>query len=98
VAETWPCNVCGEEVDEATSSVCTSCNERYHLNQRQDRPGKDCGSVWINDELLALEFACQRCLDAAEPGELAPRIQKPEKPKPRVLRPRLGRRRYRKRA
>jgi hypothetical protein len=81
------CAVCGELVDERTSSVCNSCGERFHLNQRNDQPGKDCGAVWVNDQYLALEFACQRCLD----GEVAP-----APPKPRVIRPRL--RRYRKRA
>ena len=45
-------------------------------------------AVWINDQYLALEFACQRCPD----GESAP------PPKPRVLRPQVRRRRYRRRA
>ena len=83
------CTVCGEAVDERTSSVCNACGERFHLNQRNDRPGKDCGAVWVNDQYMALEFACQRCLDGREPS--APG-------KPRVLRPRIGRRRYRRRA
>jgi hypothetical protein len=67
--------------------VCNSCGERFHLNQRNDQPGKDCGAVWVNDQYLALEFACQRCLD----GETAATA-----PKPRAITPRL--RRYRKRA
>lgn len=89
MGEPWSCVVCGEAVDESTSSVCDSCGERFHLNQRNDRPGKDCGAVWINDQYLALEFACQRCL---RPDAPAP------PPKPRILRPRLHRRRYRKRS
>ena len=88
MAEPMTCTVCGEEVDEGTSSLCNFCGERFHLNQRNDRPGKDCGEVWINEQYLALEFACQRCLDGGEPAP----------PPPRVLRPRVGRRRYRKRA
>lgn len=82
------CTVCNEEVDEKTSSVCNSCGDRFHLNPRNDKPGKDCGTVWVNDQYLALEFACQRCLEAAEP-QVAP--------KPRVIRPETRRRRYRKR-
>jgi len=88
VAEALRCVVCGEEVDERSSSVCNSCGERFHLNQRNDQPGKDCGIVWISDQYLALEFACQRCLDSAE--QASPQM-------PRVLRPDIGRRRYRKR-
>lgn len=89
MAESWSCVVCGEAVDDRDSSVCNCCGERYHLNQRNDRPGKDCGAVWINEQYLALQFACQRCLGAG--GSAPP-------PKPRILRPRLGRRRYRRRA
>ena len=88
MAETLTCVVCGEEVDERTSSVCHYCGDRFHLNQRNDTEGKDCGNVWINEQFLALEFACQRCLADDEPESA---------PKPRVLRQRTGRRRYRKR-
>lgn len=88
MAEALRCTVCDEAVDERDSSLCNSCGERYHLNQRNDRPGKDCGTVWINDQYLALEFACQRCLDS-EPSSTPSQS--------RVLQPRIGRRRYRKR-
>jgi hypothetical protein len=89
VAEDLRCTICGEAADERDSSVCNSCGERFHLNQRNDRPGKDCGTVWIDDRYLALEYACQRCLDGETPP--APPL------KPRLLRPRVGPRRYRKR-
>lgn len=85
------CIVCGEQVDERTSSVCNFCGERFHLNQRNDQPGKDCGAVWIDEQYLALEFACQRCLG----GSTAP--AEPAKPSALGGRPRVGRRRYRKR-
>ena len=62
--QTYSCTVCLEHVDDSNSSECNGCGERYHLNQRNDRPGKDCGDVWINDETLALEFGCQTCIDA----------------------------------
>jgi hypothetical protein len=72
--------------------VCSNCGERFHLNHRNDQPGKDCGAVWVSDQHLALEFACQRCLD----GDDSPPVGAP--PRPRVLRPKLGRRRYRRRS
>lgn len=84
------CTVCGEPADEKWSAVCNNCGERFHLNQRNDVPGKDCGAVWIDERYLALEFACQRCLDVDNAA--------PERSKPRVLRPRVGRKRYRKRS
>lgn len=43
-------------------AFCDSCGKPYHLNQRSDLPGDDCGQVWINEEHLGLEFACNRCL------------------------------------
>jgi hypothetical protein len=87
------CIVCGEPVDETNSFICNGCGGRYHLNQRSDRPGKDCGDVWINEQYLALEFGCANCLSGARGP--APR----EVPSPRrfrVTRPRAIRRRYRK--
>ncbi len=89
MAEVRRCVVCGEPVDEKSSSICTSCGEPFHLNQRNDQPGKDCGAVWINEQHLGLEFACQRCIDGSPPAQ-PPR-------KPQVRRPRIGQRRYRKR-
>lgn len=89
MSEQQSCCVCGEAVDESNSSICNGCGERFHLNQRNDREGKDCGTVWVNELYLALQFACQRCLDPSEPAE---------PPKPQIRRPRIGRRRYRKRA
>lgn len=90
MVETIVCTVCGKSADDTSSAVCNNCGERFHLNQRNDVPGKDCGAVWIDERFLALEFACQRCLDgdsgAAEPS------------KPRLIVPRGGRRRYRKRS
>ena len=62
------CVVCTEELTETTEAWCGQCGESYHLNQRSDMPGKDCGSVWINEEHLALEFTCSNCLNPAPPG------------------------------
>jgi hypothetical protein len=59
--------VCREAVEQHTEAICSSCGEIYHLNQRTDLPGKDCGQVWINEEHLALEFACDTCLNPPAP-------------------------------
>ena len=70
------CDICGEPADAANSAVCNTCSLRFHLRLRNDAEGKDCGEVWINEQFLALEFACFTCLgqDAspAEAGE--PRV------------------------
>lgn len=44
-------------------ALCDQCSKPYHLNQRTDLPGDDCGQVWISEEHLALEFACNSCLN-----------------------------------
>jgi hypothetical protein len=56
------CCVCEEPLTSTTEAYCGECNRPYHLNQRADIPGKDCGRVWINEDHLALEFACDLCL------------------------------------
>jgi hypothetical protein len=56
------CTVCGDPLTPTSEATCDSCGKLYHLNQRSDLPGKDCGQVWINEEHLALEFACDTCL------------------------------------
>lgn len=65
------CSVCGEPLETHTEAYCDACGKPYHLNQRTDLPGKDCGQVWINEEHMSLEFACDTCLHpAAEAGAL----------------------------
>ena len=62
----YVCSVCGETAPAAMSAECNWCDQRYHLNQRNDMPGgKDCGSVWIDDQFMALQFACGNCLEGA---------------------------------
>lgn len=65
-AATTYCAVCNEAVEAHTEAVCNSCGQTYHLNQRNDLPGKDCGEVWINEEHFGLEFACNTCLHPEE--------------------------------
>ena len=65
------CSVCGEAMATHNEATCDSCGRPYHLNQRTDLPGKDCGQVWINEDHLALEFACDTCLNpVAAPANL----------------------------
>jgi hypothetical protein len=67
------CSVCGEPLEDHTEAICNACGKPYHLNQRSDVEGKDCGQVWISEEHLGLEFACDTCLNPpqeAVPGGL----------------------------
>ena len=52
------CCVCGEAVTSGASAVCSECGEPYHLVLTNDGEGKNCGEVWLNEEYLALDFAC----------------------------------------
>ncbi len=65
--EQLACTVCGEPLTEANSAVCNNCDERFHLNQRNDADGKDCGDVWIDEQYLSLRFACFNCLRGETP-------------------------------
>ena len=56
------CAVCGDPVDESNSALCGGCDQRFHLNLRNDAEGKDCGDVWIDEQYLSLSFACFACL------------------------------------
>ena len=98
-AVTFRCAVCGEPVDERMSAACNWCDQRYHLNQRNDIEAKDCGQVWIDEPYMALQFACNNCLaDGTEPSPAddARAVRRmPVRPRP-VGRPRQ--RRYRRRA
>jgi len=99
--ETYICVVCREHVAAAMSSECNWCGGRYHLNQRNDIEAKDCGQVWVDEQFLALQFACNTCL-AGEGGggEAAPAAAGRAATRPARVRdiapPR--RRRYRRRA
>ena len=56
------CAVCGQPTGEAVAALCNICDRRFHLNQRNDADGKDCGEVWIDEQYLSLRFACFNCL------------------------------------
>lgn len=93
-AEPLTCAVCGETADPRMTAECNWCDLRFHLNQRNDIAAQDCGEVWIDEQYMALQFACATCLagDAAPkrpggPGTSVPRAA----PTPHV-------RRYKRRA
>ena len=44
------------------TAECNWCDGRFHLNQRNDVEAKDCGQVWVDEQYLALQFACNSCL------------------------------------
>ena len=62
------CTVCGEAVESGASALCSECGQPYHLALRNDSEAKNCGEVWLNEEFLALEFGCARCLAALRGG------------------------------
>jgi hypothetical protein len=86
-AQTFTCVVCGDEVSAALSAECHWCDGRYHLNTRNDIAAKDCGRVWIDEQYMALRFACDNCLAGQRRA-----------PRERPTRVRARTRRYRRRA
>jgi len=61
-ARTLACHVCGDPLTDTNSAVCNTCDNAFHLRLRNDAEGRDCGDVWVNEQFLALEFACFACL------------------------------------
>ena len=69
-----PCSICAEPVEPHTESYCNACGRLFHLNQREDLPGRDCGTVSLSEMHLALVFMCSACLEeTAEP--VAPTLE-----------------------
>ena len=70
------CHICGDPLTEDASATCNQCHRPFHLRLRNDdTTGKDCGDVWIDENYLSLEFACNEvvprlaraCSDGANP-------------------------------
>ncbi|MEO8458660.1 MAG: hypothetical protein ABI559_12725 [Chloroflexota bacterium] len=55
------CHICGNSLT-AEVATCNNCERPFHLRQREDSEGADCGEVWISEQHLSLEFACNACL------------------------------------
>lgn len=58
------CHVCGEPLT-AETAECNNCFRPFHLRAAETSDGPDCGRVWINEQFLSLEFACNTCLGRA---------------------------------
>ena len=81
--DTWPCSVCGEPAGPDNRSDCYRCGEYFHLRLTTTATGPDCGDVWLDDEVMALQFACRNCL-AEQMGEIeSPDLQPPTPEEPR---------------
>ncbi len=76
------CTVCASPVESGASAICSGCAEPFHLVLTNEAPtgdesandvaGKNCGEVWLNEEFLALEFGCARCLVVARGAPTPP--------------------------
>jgi 5-methylcytosine-specific restriction endonuclease McrA len=60
------CVYCGRPFGVHDRAVCTSCGGSFHLAMRVDvEIPQECGDVWLNEALEALEFGCNSCLEAS---------------------------------
>lgn len=55
------CAICGLVMDNNRAS-CNQCGEQFHLALRVDQNATDCGDAWIDEDVQALVFGCNRCL------------------------------------
>ncbi len=68
------CSICAEGVEPHTESYCNACGRLFHLNQREDLPGRDCGTVSLSEAHLALVFLCDACGVEALAAPAAPTL------------------------
>ncbi len=96
----WPCVVCGEPATPEARSDCYRCGEYFHLRLTTTAEGPDCGDVWIDDEVMALQFACRTCLNqqlgepeqsAQEPSTSESAVSEPNVSESAVPRPKAHR-------
>lgn len=62
------CHLCDQPMGEHETADCYLCGKLFHLQMIETADGPDCGDVWIDDEVLALQFACQNCIEAHAGG------------------------------
>lgn len=58
------CVVCAEPTDPVARADCYECGEYFHLKLTTTSDAPDCGDVWLDAEIMALQFACSLCLIA----------------------------------
>ena len=94
------CIVCNEPAEAPMTADCNWCDGRYHLNQRNDVEAKDCGQVWVDEQYLALQFACNACLagTARDPEAFGPSTSPLVGSRPAAPPPTERSRRYKRRA
>jgi hypothetical protein len=71
------CHICldPEPLTEDASATCNQCHRPFHLRLRNDdTQGKDCGDVWIDENYLSLEFACNECLGVRPEAQAEPSV------------------------
>jgi hypothetical protein len=76
VAPATTCHVCTQPLT-TEIETCNNCERPFHLRKREDSTAPDCGDVWINEQYLALEFACDICLGKVpDPDKTEPPIHR----------------------
>ena len=57
------CVVCAAPLQSDAQADCYRCGGYFHLALTTNSTVEDCGQVWLDDEVMALQFACNGCLD-----------------------------------
>lgn len=57
------CVVCAAPLQSDAQADCYRCGGYFHLALTTNSTVEDCGQVWIDDEVMALQSACNGCLD-----------------------------------
>lgn len=68
MTDTLACRICNQPMGEHETADCYVCGKLFHLQMIETADGPDCGDVWIDDEVLALQFACRDCIAAHAGG------------------------------
>ena len=83
------CVVCAAPLQADAQADCYRCGGYFHLALTANSEVEDCGQVWLDDEVLALQFACSRCLEEQIDEQDAP-TEAPRRPASRVARAKPG--------
>ena len=76
-----PCVICAQATDPSARADCYQCGEFFHLKLNTTSEAPDCGDVWLDGEIMALQFACSNCL-AQMRGETPPAADAEPEPTP----------------